>query len=58
MVQPSAIMKDFFTTLHAKWDDVGGLEALKSEFERHVVKAIKYPRVYEVVSFPICCAEI
>ena len=51
-------MKDFFTTLHAKWDDVGGLEALKSEFERHVVKAIKYPRVYEVVSFPICCAEI
>ncbi|XP_047942936.1 cell division control protein 48 homolog C-like [Salvia hispanica] len=50
MVQLSAIMKDFFTTLHAKWDDVGGLEALKSEFERHVVKAIKYPRVYELIS--------
>ncbi|XP_041990879.1 cell division control protein 48 homolog C-like [Salvia splendens] len=60
MVQPSAIMKDFFTTLHAKWDDVGGLEALKSEFERHVVKAIKYPRVYEDIktsvlsSFLLC----
>ncbi|XP_041995649.1 cell division control protein 48 homolog C-like [Salvia splendens] len=48
MVQPSAIMKDFFTTLYAKWDDVGGLEALKLEFVRRVVKAIKYPRVYEM----------
>ncbi|KAG6424302.1 hypothetical protein SASPL_114717 [Salvia splendens] len=47
MVQPSAILKEFFTPLYAKWDDVGGLQALKLEFERRVVKLLKYGHVYE-----------
>ncbi|XP_047949214.1 cell division control protein 48 homolog C-like [Salvia hispanica] len=51
MVQPSSIMKEFFTPLYAKWDDVGGLQALKLEFERRVVKRLKYRQVYEFPPF-------
>ena len=51
-VWPSAEMEDFSLTPYLNWDDVGGLQLLKLEFERRIVKRIKYPQVYEVVPFP------
>ena len=52
MVCPSAEMEEFSKASCTNWDDVGGLQLLKLEFERRVVKRIKFPRVYEVVPFP------
>ncbi|XP_047980143.1 cell division control protein 48 homolog C-like isoform X2 [Salvia hispanica] len=46
-VWPSAEMEDFSLTPYLNWDDVGGLQLLKLEFERRIVKRIKYPQVYE-----------
>jgi len=31
-----------------KWEDVGGLDMLRKEFERYIVRRIKYPEDYEV----------
>ncbi|XP_047962956.1 cell division control protein 48 homolog C-like isoform X2 [Salvia hispanica] len=47
MVCPSAEMEEFSKASCTNWDDVGGLQLLKLEFERRVVKRIKFPRVYE-----------
>ncbi|XP_057784608.1 cell division control protein 48 homolog C-like isoform X2 [Salvia miltiorrhiza] len=47
MVWPSSRLEGFSTTPNANWDDVGGLRLLKLEFERHIVKRIKFPEVYE-----------
>ncbi|XP_057802708.1 cell division control protein 48 homolog C-like isoform X6 [Salvia miltiorrhiza] len=52
MVQPSAEMEGFSTTPYTKWDDVGGLQLLKLEFERCVVKPIKFPLVYQARELP------
>lgn len=30
------------------WEDVGGLDLLRMEFERYIVRRIKYPEEYEV----------
>ncbi|KAL1540235.1 Ribosome biogenesis ATPase rix7 [Salvia divinorum] len=46
MVWPSAEMEEFSKTSYTNWDDVGGLQLLKLEFERRVVKRIKFPQVY------------
>ncbi|XP_042013065.1 cell division control protein 48 homolog C-like isoform X1 [Salvia splendens] len=46
-VQPSAEMEDFSPTPYKNWDDVGGLQLLKLELERRIVKLIKFPQVYE-----------
>ncbi|XP_057802703.1 cell division control protein 48 homolog C-like isoform X2 [Salvia miltiorrhiza] len=53
MVQPSAEMEGFSTTPYTKWDDVGGLQLLKLEFERCVVKPIKFPLVYQDFQLPL-----
>ncbi|XP_047953070.1 cell division control protein 48 homolog C-like isoform X2 [Salvia hispanica] len=46
-VSPSAEMEEFSKKSYTNWYDVGGLQLLKLEFERLVVKRIKFPRVYE-----------
>ena len=53
-VSPSAEMEEFSKKSYTNCYDVGGLQLLKLEFERRVVKRIKFPRVYEVVTFPFC----
>ena len=52
-VWPSAEMEEFSTTPYTNWDDVGGLQLLKLELERRIVKLIKFPQLYEVVPFPL-----
>ncbi|XP_047955866.1 cell division control protein 48 homolog C-like isoform X2 [Salvia hispanica] len=47
MACPSAEMEEFSKTSSTNWNDVGGLQLLKLEFERRVVKHIKFPQVYE-----------
>ncbi|KAG6400413.1 hypothetical protein SASPL_137244 [Salvia splendens] len=46
-VRPCAEMEDFNPTPYKNWDDVGGLQLLKLELERRIVKLIKFPQVYE-----------
>ncbi|XP_057784610.1 cell division control protein 48 homolog C-like isoform X2 [Salvia miltiorrhiza] len=54
LVHPSAKMEGFSTTPYAKWGDVGGLQFLKLEFERGVVKPIKFPLVYQDLRVYYC----
>ena len=49
-------MEEFSTTPYTNWDDVGGLQLLKLELERRIIKLIKFPQVYEVAPFPLCRA--
>lgn len=49
MIYASSEIEDFSTTPNAKWDDVVGLQSLKLEFERHIIKRIKFPEVFKVV---------
>lgn len=51
MVQPSSRRQGFSAIPHVKWDDVGGLHLLRKEFERHIVRPIKFPEVYAVNLF-------
>nr|GMD43678.1 cell division control protein 48 homolog C [Ipomoea batatas] len=47
MVQPSSRREGFSAIPNVKWEDVGGLELLRREFDRYIVRRIKYPEVYE-----------
>ncbi|KAJ1419970.1 P-loop containing nucleoside triphosphate hydrolase [Sesbania bispinosa] len=47
MVQPSSRREGFSTIPNVKWEDVGGLDLLRQEFERYIVRRIKYPEDYE-----------
>jgi len=47
-VQPSLRREGFSIIPNVKWDDVGGLDLLRIEFERYIVRPIKYPEEYEV----------
>ncbi|XP_047954470.1 cell division control protein 48 homolog C-like isoform X2 [Salvia hispanica] len=47
MVRPRAEMEAFSPTPYKNWDDVGGLQLLKLELERRIVKLIKFPQLYE-----------
>ncbi|KAI3877768.1 hypothetical protein MKW98_020249 [Papaver atlanticum] len=47
MVQPSLRREGFSPTPSIKWEDVGGLESLRREFEEYIVNRIKYPEDYE-----------
>ncbi|KAL8155656.1 cell division control protein 48 homolog C-like [Apium graveolens] len=47
MVQPSSRREGFNTIPNVKWEDVGGLDSLRKEFERYIVRRIKYPEDYE-----------
>ncbi|KAL3652040.1 hypothetical protein CASFOL_001721 [Castilleja foliolosa] len=47
MVQPSSRREGFSAIPNVKWDDVGGLNLLRQEFYRYVVRRIKFPEDYE-----------
>ncbi|XP_011083573.1 cell division control protein 48 homolog C-like [Sesamum indicum] len=47
MVQPSSRREGFSTIPNVKWDDVGGLHLLREEFDRYIVRRIKFPEDYE-----------
>ncbi|KAL2938854.1 Cell division control protein 48-like protein C [Bienertia sinuspersici] len=49
MVQPSLRREGFSTIPKVTWEDVGGLNELRKEFERHIVDRIKFPELYEKV---------
>ena len=51
MVQPSLRREGFSAIPSVKWEDVGGLEQLRAEFDRYVVRRVKYPEDYEVFTF-------
>ncbi|KAL3818284.1 hypothetical protein ACJIZ3_004189 [Penstemon smallii] len=47
LVQPSSRREGFSAVPNVKWDDVGGLQFLRQEFDRYIVRRIKYPDDYE-----------
>ncbi|KAL3650021.1 hypothetical protein CASFOL_006424 [Castilleja foliolosa] len=47
MVQPSSRREGFSAIPNVKWDDVGGLNLLRQEFDRYIVRHIKFPEDYE-----------
>ncbi|KAK7302427.1 hypothetical protein RJT34_13317 [Clitoria ternatea] len=47
MMQPSLKRSGFSPIPKVKWEDVGGLDNLRQEFERYIVRRIKYPQYYE-----------
>ncbi|KAK2653014.1 hypothetical protein Ddye_012870 [Dipteronia dyeriana] len=47
MVQPAARREGFSAIPNVKWEDVGGLDYLRQEFERYIVRRIKFPEEYE-----------
>lgn len=49
MVQPSARREGFSSIPNVKWEDVGGLDSLRREFDRYIVRPIKHPECYEVI---------
>ncbi|KAL9250666.1 Cell division control protein 48 homolog C-like protein [Drosera capensis] len=46
-VQPSLRREGFAEIPNVKWEDVGGLDTLRQEFERHVIRRIKHPELYK-----------
>ncbi|XP_077251181.1 cell division control protein 48 homolog C-like [Tasmannia lanceolata] len=47
MVQPSSTREGFSAIPNVKWEDVGGLNFLRKEFDRYIVRRVKHPEVYE-----------
>ncbi|KAI3943285.1 hypothetical protein MKW92_037425 [Papaver armeniacum] len=47
MVQPSLRREGFSPIPNIKWEDVGGLDFLRREFDEYIVSRIKYPEDYE-----------
>ncbi|KAL7196441.1 hypothetical protein ACSBR1_036455 [Camellia fascicularis] len=47
MVQPSSRREGFSAIPNVKWEDVRGLHLLRKEFDRYIVRRIKYPEDYE-----------
>ncbi|KAL5542674.1 hypothetical protein UlMin_010384 [Ulmus minor] len=47
MIQPSSTREGFSAIPQVKWEDVGGLDPLRKEFDRYIVRRIKYPEDYE-----------
>ncbi|KAL8229680.1 hypothetical protein R6Q57_014580 [Mikania cordata] len=47
LVQPSSRREGFSSIPNVKWEDVGGLDLLRREFDRYIVRRIKYPNDYE-----------
>ncbi|AQK79921.1 Cell division control protein 48 homolog C [Zea mays] len=48
MVQPSLRREGFSSVPDVTWDDVGGLDSLRKEFDRCIIRCIKNPEDYEV----------
>ncbi|CAJ1963662.1 unnamed protein product [Sphenostylis stenocarpa] len=53
MMQPSLKRKGFSTLPDVKWEDVGGFELLRKEFELYITRRIKYPESYETLGVAI-----
>lgn len=49
MVQPSARREGFSSIPNVKWEDVGGLDSLRHDFNRYIVMRVKKPQYYEVI---------
>ncbi|KAI9086025.1 hypothetical protein K1719_032102 [Acacia pycnantha] len=47
LVQPSSRREGFSSIPNVKWEDIGGLDLLRQEFERYIVRRIKYPDDYK-----------
>ncbi|PON84087.1 Spastin [Trema orientale] len=47
MVQPSSTRVGFSDIPDVKWEDVGGLDLLRQEFDKYIIRPIKYPEEYE-----------
>ncbi|OVA14484.1 AAA+ ATPase domain [Macleaya cordata] len=47
LVQPSSRREGFSAIPNVKWEDVGGLDFLRKEFDRYIVSRIKDPEEYE-----------
>ena len=50
MVQPSSRREGFSTIPNVKWEDIGGLDFLRKEFDHYIVRRIKHPEDYEVLT--------
>ena len=48
MVQPSLRREGFSSIPDVTWDDVGGLDSLRREFDHCIIRCIKNPEDYEV----------
>lgn len=48
VVQPSTRREGFSSIPNVKWEDVGGLDSLRDEFEDFIIGRIKDPELYEV----------
>jgi hypothetical protein len=48
MVQPSLRREGFSSIPNVKWVDVGGLDFLRKDFDRYIVRRIQFPEDYEV----------
>lgn len=49
VVQPSSKREGFSAIPNVKWEDVGGLDLLRQEFDRYIVRRVKYPENYAVI---------
>ncbi|MCL7051937.1 hypothetical protein MKW94_013349 [Papaver nudicaule] len=47
MIQPSSRREGFSTIPNVKWEDVGGLDLLRKEFDRYIISRIKHPGDFE-----------
>jgi SpoVK/Ycf46/Vps4 family AAA+-type ATPase len=48
LVQPSSKREGFSTIPNVKWEDVGGLDDIRDEFDLYIISRIKYPDDYQV----------
>jgi transitional endoplasmic reticulum ATPase len=46
-IEPSALREVFVEVPNVKWDNVGGLEAVKRELSESIEWPLKYPEIYE-----------
>lgn len=47
MIQPSSRREGFSAVPNVNWENVGGLDFLRQEFDRYIVRQIKYPDWYK-----------
>jgi ribosome biogenesis ATPase len=50
MVQPSLRREGFSSVPDVTWEDVGGLDSLRKEFNRCIIRCIKHPEQYKVIT--------
>ncbi|KAL3574539.1 hypothetical protein D5086_025152, partial [Populus alba] len=49
LVQPSSKREGFSTIPNVKWEDVGGLDDIRDEFDLYIISRIKYPDDYQLL---------